>query len=194
MAARLIAVFRRARKKIDVGRKEMKKVVAVVALCLAGCAPGLVAQATAKAAGNGDEAAIRAAVEGYRKAFEAKDVNAIMANYAPGNELFVFDAIPPRDYPSWDAYKKDWEGLFAAFPGPITDKISDDVIHVVGPVAYSHRIEETNFTKPDGTKQTLVVRVTDVYRKMNGKWLVVQEHVSFPVDLNTGQADLMSKP
>jgi ketosteroid isomerase-like protein len=141
-----------------------------------------------------DKAAIEAQVEKYRKAFEAKDVNAIMANYAPGNQVFVFDAIPPREYASWDAYKKDWEGLFAAYPGPIKDTISELNITVVGPVAYSHRIESAEFTKKDGSKQQLATRATDVYRKMNGKWLIVHEHVSFPVDLASGKADLLSKP
>ena len=32
------------------------------------------------------------------------------------------------------------------------------------------------------------VRVTDGYRKMNDKWLIALEHVSLPVDLNTGKA------
>jgi ketosteroid isomerase-like protein len=36
--------------------------------------------------------------------------------------------------------------------------------------------------------------VTDVYRKIHGKWLIFHEHVSFPVDLATGQADVLSKP
>jgi len=36
--------------------------------------------------------------------------------------------------------------------------------------------------------------VSDVYRKIHGKWLIVQEHVSVPVDLNTGKPDLLSKP
>ena len=40
----------------------------------------------------------------------------------------------------------------------------------------------------------LTVRVTDVYRKIKGKWLVVHEHVSVPVDLNTGKPDMSSKP
>jgi hypothetical protein len=40
----------------------------------------------------------------------------------------------------------------------------------------------------------LTVRVTDGYRKINGKWLITQEHVSVPVDLETGKADLTSKP
>jgi ketosteroid isomerase-like protein len=40
----------------------------------------------------------------------------------------------------------------------------------------------------------LTVRVTDVYRKINGTWLIVHEHVSVPVDLDTGKPDLSSKP
>jgi hypothetical protein len=39
-----------------------------------------------------------------------------------------------------------------------------------------------------------VVRVTDVYRKLKGKWLIVQEHVSVPVDLATQKPDLQSRP
>ncbi len=46
----------------------------------------------------------------------------------------------------------------------------------------------------NGKALELTVGVTDVYRKINGKWLIVHEHVSVPVDPNTGQADLQSKP
>ena len=140
------------------------------------------------------KAAIEALEQRYVKAFNAKDVNAIMANYAPGSGLFVFDAVPPREYPSWESYKKDWEGLFTAFPGPVKDTMSDLSITVVGPVAYAHHIEDSQFTQKDGTGKELVIRVTDVFRKINGKWLIVQEHVSFPVDIDSGKADLLSKP
>jgi ketosteroid isomerase-like protein len=46
----------------------------------------------------------------------------------------------------------------------------------------------------DGNALDITVRITDVYRKINGKWLAVHEHVSWPVDLATGKADLSSKP
>ncbi len=46
----------------------------------------------------------------------------------------------------------------------------------------------------DGSKTHLVVRFTDVLRKSAGKWLIVQEHVSFPVDPTTGKADMLSTP
>jgi ketosteroid isomerase-like protein len=39
------------------------------------------------------------------------------------------------------------------------------------------------------------VRVTDVYKKINGEWKIVHEHVSVPVDLDhNAKADLSSKP
>jgi len=38
------------------------------------------------------------------------------------------------------------------------------------------------------------VRVTDVYRKTGGRWKIVQEHVSVPVDFATGKPDMLSKP
>jgi ketosteroid isomerase-like protein len=139
-----------------------------------------------------DKAAIEALYKSFDKAFSNKDVGAIMACYSP--DVFVFDAVPPRQYPTWDAYKKDWESLFATFPGPVTNSISDLIITVIGPVAYSRSIDDTTFTAKDGSKVRLVVRTTDVLRKLNGKWLIVQEHVSFPVDPTTGKADLLSTP
>jgi ketosteroid isomerase-like protein len=151
------------------------------------------AQSKSGKASGGDRARIEALFQAYVQAFKAKDVNALMANYAPG-ELFVFDVIPPREYPSWDAYKKDWEGLFAAMPGPIDNNISELNITVVGPVAYARNIQTGYFTGKDGSRLNWAVRVTDVLRKINGKWLIVQEHVSVPVDFATGTADLMSKP
>lgn len=141
-----------------------------------------------------DKAAIEALVKKYNDGFNARNVDMIMSCYAPGKGLFVFDAIPPREYPSWDDYKKDWEGLFAAFPGPTVNKVSELSITVVGPVAYSHDIQSGSFTRKDGSKLNAVVRATDVYRKINGRWLIVQEHVSFPVDIESAKADLLSKP
>ena len=167
----------------------------LILLCALGSPNRVVSQTKAAThRARGDKAAIEALEQQYVKAFNAKDVNAIMANYAPGDELFVFDAVPPREYPNWEAYKKDWEALFAAYPGPIRDSMSELSITIVGSVAYAHHVEAGHFTRKDGTGLDVVARVTDVFRKINGKWLIVQEHVSFPVDLDSGKADLLSKP
>jgi ketosteroid isomerase-like protein len=152
------------------------------------------ARARAKVAPRGSRAEIEALETRYNEGFNTRDVDKIMSCYAPGKELFVFDAVPPREYPSWDDYKRDWEQLFSMFRGPVSNRISEQSLTVIGSVAYGHNIQSTTFTNKDGSPLNVVVRVTDVYRKIGGKWLIVQEHVSFPVDIATGQADLLSKP
>ena len=146
------------------------------------------------ASASSDKDAIAALIERWSKAFDAHEVDGVMANYALGDQLFVFDVIPPREYPSWDAYKKDWQELFAQFPGHIHNTISEVSIAVDGSTAYSHYVDDTTMTAKDGTTSEVAARMTDVYRKIGGKWLIVLEHVSVPVDLATGKADLLSKP
>jgi len=148
----------------------------------------------AEPAANADKAAIKALEDTYNEGFNSKDVDKVMSVYAPGSELFVFDVVPPREYKGWDAYKKDFEGLFSAFPGPMKNTISEQTIHVVGSLAYGHNIQTGEFTGKDGMKVKIVARTTDIYRKINGKWLIVEEHNSVPVDLDTMKPDLLSKP
>lgn len=162
-----------------------------VALVFANPAPAQTKSASSSS--NRDKEKIEALYQAYIKAFKAKDVSGIMSYYDP-NELFVFDVVPPRAYPSWDAYKKDWEDVFASMSGPLDINMSDVAITVVGPVAYARNIQTGYFTGKDGSRIDLAVRVTDVLRKVKGKWLIVQEHVSVPVDLTSAKADLMSKP
>ena len=144
-------------------------------------------------AGDG-KSSIEALEARFTAACNAKDVNAIMKEYAPGAGLFVFDVIPPRQYAGWDAYKKDWQDTFAAFPGPVKFSIADLSVTVVGTVGYGHSIQQAHLTHKDGSVLDVVVRVTDVYRKLHGRWLIVQEHVSVPVDFDHNKPDLMSKP
>ena len=145
-------------------------------------------------AANADKAAIQALEDTYNEGFNSKDVDKVMSVYVPGKQLFVFDVVPPREYRGWEAYKKDFEGLFSAFPGPIKNTISEQTIHVVGSLAYGHNIQTGEFTGKDGKKIKIVARTTDIYRKINGKWLIVEEHNSVPVDLDTMKPDLVSKP
>jgi len=141
-----------------------------------------------------DEADIKALEERFAAAFKAKDLKAIMACYVPDQSLVVFDVVPPRQYVGAPAYQKDFEEFFSMFPGPVEFEMSDLSVTVDGKIGYGHSIQRTVLTDKDGKKYELTVRVTDGYRKINGKWLIAHEHVSVPVDLMTGKADLASKP
>jgi uncharacterized protein (TIGR02246 family) len=176
--------------------RELRILTGAMAISLALTGAAFAAEATAPAApaaAPSDKAQIQALERGFTAAFNAKDSKRVMSHYARDG-LFVFDVTPPRQHVGWADYKKDWDELFGAFPGPLTFTISDLSITVAGDVAYGHSIQNSHFTTKDGAKVELVARVTDVYRKIGGKWLIVQEHVSVPVDLDTMKPDPLSKP
>lgn len=154
----------------------------------------LLASVASAESGGGSVSAIKALEERFAKAVRAKDVDAIMKCYVPDESLFVFDLVPPRQYVGAKAYRKDWIDLLAAFPGPITFEVSDLSVTADGNLAYGHSIQRVAGTDKSGKMADMNVRVTDVYRKVEGKWLIVQEHVSVPVDLETGKPDLSSEP
>lgn len=136
-----------------------------------------------------DEAQIRTLEHRFADAFKAKDVDRIMENYEHSQDLVVFDVVPRREYLGWDVYKKDWQSMFASIDGPIPlFEVKDLTIHVDGNLAYSYSFQHHLAKTKAGGSQDVTVRVTDVYRKIGGKWLIVQEHVSVPVDPQTGKA------
>ena len=150
--------------------------------------------ATLARAGSADESEIKALEARFVTALEAKDVDAIMANYVPGDSLVVFDLLPPRQYVGWDAYKKDWQGFLATCQGPVKVELTDLSVTADGKLGYGHNIQRLTCSTTTSTVQDFTTRVTDGYEKRDGKWLIAHEHVSVPVDLATGKADLSSKP
>ena len=137
---------------------------------------------------------IRALEDRFVAAFKAKDVDAIMKVYAPDQTLVVFDVVPPRQYVGAAAYRKDWQTFLGSFDGPITMELTDLDVVADRNLAYSHSIQHVAGTDKQGKKLDLTVRVTDVYKKAHGRWQIIHEHVSVPVDLETGKPDLASKP
>jgi ketosteroid isomerase-like protein len=141
-----------------------------------------------------DEAAIRALEDRFAAAVSAGDVNAIMKSYVPDQSLVVFDVVPPRQYLGADAYRKDWVNFLAFFKGAPKLEVTDLAVTVEGNLGFSHSIQRVSGMDANGQPIDLTARVTDGYRKIGGDWLIVHEHVSVPVDLATGKADLSSKP
>jgi ketosteroid isomerase-like protein len=150
--------------------------------------------ATPARAASADEAGLRALESQFAAAVNAKDVSAIMKVYVPDESLVVFDVTPPRQYVGAKAYAKDWTDFIGTFKGPLKFEISDLSVSAAGRMGFGHSIQHVTGTNTKGQPVDITVRVTDVYRKINGNWLVVHEHVSVPVDLDTGKPDLASKP
>jgi uncharacterized protein (TIGR02246 family) len=169
-------------------RQNMKISIVAVIIAAVMCVVPAAAQPT------DDEAKIRALENQFAAAVSAKDVDAIMKVYVPDETLLVFDVSPPRQYVGAKAYRKDWENFLAAFKGALKFEITDLQITAADPLGYSHSIQHVSGTDAQGQPIDLTVRLTDVYRKISGNWLIVHEHVSVPVDLDTNEPDLESKP
>jgi ketosteroid isomerase-like protein len=141
-----------------------------------------------------EKAQIEALEKRYVDAFNARNVDKLMECYSHDQNFFAFDIVPPRQFEGWDAYQKAFEGIFADYPGPVSMTMSEVHVTTDGRLAFGRNMQSGYLTTPDGKKFPFAIRVTDGYRKIDGKWYIVLEHVSVPVELATGKADLMSKP
>ena len=147
-------------------------------------------------AASDDTAQINALYQQFTTAFRHKDVNGVMSVYVAGPSLFVFDVGTPREHVGSESYRADWKSFFAGLKGTSIPSfgVSEMAITISGDVAYSHSIQHFSGTLPNGQSLVLNVRVTDVLRKIDVKWLIVMEHVSVPIDFKTMKPDLTSKP
>ena len=141
-----------------------------------------------------DIARIRNLEDKLAAAVMARNVDSIMRVYLPDETLFVFDVIPPRQYVGAKAFRKDWDDFLGSTKGPLKYDITEVAVSAVGGVAYGHSIQHLVATGVKGDPIDLTMRVTDVYRKIKGNWVIVQEHISVPVDLDTGKPDFFSRP
>jgi ketosteroid isomerase-like protein len=170
----------------------VKKRLFPFALVLAGALMSMVA-VKARAAGD-DAAQIRELEARLIAAYQVKDLDTIMSSFLHGPSLFVFDVIPPRQYVGWDAFRKDWKDYLDGFSGNPKVEMTDLTVVTDGKLGFGHYIQQVTGTLKGGQNFAGNFRITDVYRKINGKWLIVHEHVSVPVDMATAKADLSSKP
>ncbi|MGA8575797.1 MAG: nuclear transport factor 2 family protein [Candidatus Cybelea sp.] len=167
----------------------MKKLLLFSFLAMAIAGSAIASRADAQ---SNDNAAIAALYQQFAIAFRHKDLEALMLPYIHDNTLFVFDVGTPREHVGWDDYRADWKAFFASIKGNPTFSIADLSVTVSGDVAYTRSIQ--SITGSMGNLHAMTVRVTDVLRKINGKWLIVQEHVSVPIDFTSLKPDFMSRP
>src|ERR1700679_3112126 len=109
--------------------------------------------------------------------------------YAP--QAVVYDAYAPGVFRGTQSIFDGFEQQFAqgqSFTGAIPDMniLSD------GKFACAAMQLHFNFVMKNGAKGTLPLRQLDAFKKIGGKWLIVQQHISFPMDPKTGMGLLDS--
>jgi uncharacterized protein (TIGR02246 family) len=140
------------------------------------------------------ETEIRAVYDRWAAAFKARDLDAIMSVYASGNNLVAYDIVAPLQYVGRDAYRKDYEEFLAQYQGAIDVEYRDLRIVAGNDVGFVHALERISGTLKNGQKLEFWLRATSGLRKINGKWLIVHDHVFVPADFETGKALLNLTP
>jgi uncharacterized protein (TIGR02246 family) len=141
-----------------------------------------------------DQAEIKALYDRWAQAFEVRDIDGIMSVYAPGDEVVAYDVVPPLQYKGKDAYRKDYLEFLAQYDGPIHVEYRDMRIMSSGDVGLIHALERFTGKLKTGQPSDMWLRATSGLRKIEGKWVIAHDHVSVPVDFETGKAVLEIKP
>ena len=125
-----------------------------------------------------EESEIRRLIDTFTRALNAKDVDRIMAVYAP--DVRVFDLPPPLQNKGAQTHRRNFAAWFATWRSPIGAEIRELSITTGEDVAFCHFLNRISGTKTDGDEAAYWVRVTLGLRKTDGRWAVVHEHVSVP--------------
>ncbi|KGD99155.1 SgcJ/EcaC family oxidoreductase [Rhizobium sp. YS-1r] len=137
-------------------------------------------------------AQIRERLDALAQALRAKDIDALMAHYAP--DTVVFDIRPPLQVQGVEAYRKNFEAWFASVDGTIDYEMRELRIAVGDDVAVCHSLSHVKSKRTNGEKADYWVRVSSGLRKIDGRWLIAHEHISMPIDLQTMQAQPNIQP
>jgi ketosteroid isomerase-like protein len=99
--------------------------------------------------------------------------------YATGPHTF-FD-IAPLKYGSWDEYEKGVRGVLAGYKSA-KFTVNDDLdIHPHGDLVWATATIKEEMTSKAGKIEMGNFRWTAVFENQDGKWLIVHEHVSAPL-------------
>lgn len=124
-----------------------------------------------------DENQIRELIESWTKALRHKDVAGVMSHYAA--DVVAFDLAPPLEHRG-EAIRRGLAEWFPTFEGPIGYEIRDLSVTTGNDVAFSHSLNRLTGKRTSGETTDVWVRATVCFRKIDGEWVVVHEHVSVP--------------
>jgi ketosteroid isomerase-like protein len=132
-----------------------------------------------------DETLVRQRAEGLAKAVSGKDIDRVMAFYAP--DIVSFDINPPLRYAGSDRKRRAWQELFAAYTN-LAYAVSELDVTADSDLAFVHSLNKVKGTLANGHATQMWVRWTACFRRIDGVWIIVHDHVSVPADLEQGQA------
>ena len=139
-----------------------------------------------------DESEVRTVIDALADAVRARDVDAMLALCAPN--VVVFDLLPPLAHEGTDAVEGAWVAPLQSLEGQAEYEIEHLDVAVGGDVAFGHALTPFGGTTKEGGRTHAWLRSTLGFRRLDGRWKLVHQHVSAPIDMETGRALLDVKP
>lgn len=141
-------------------------------------------------AASADEKAITGVEHKLAAATSAQEA---LKYYDPTDKVAVFDmGGPPREHVGRKAVRDDFEKAFAGIKDIKVEFIELKVI-TDGKLGYARSVQRFTATGADGKPVDITFRQTDLLHKVHGQWKILDQHISVPVDMATGKADMASK-
>ena len=132
------------------------------------------------------ESAVRALFEMRSEAMGKKDIDQLMSLFS--SDVIYFDLVPPLQYAGSAALRERFTNWFEGWDGPIGIETHHLNIWVSGDVATASMLLRASGTRTNGREVGYWVRTTNGCQRSGDKWLITHEHVSLPVDFETGSA------
>lgn len=99
--------------------------------------------------------------------------------YATGPHAF-FD-IAPLKYNSWDEYQTGVKAVLAGYKSAKFTVNDDAVVHTHGELVWGTATVKDELTAKSGKVEMANLRWTVIWENQDGKWLIIHEHVSAPL-------------
>lgn len=131
------------------------------------------------------ESEVRALFDSRSDAMRAKDIDRLMPLYAP--DIVYFDIVPPLQYVGAATLRGRFLHWFEGWKSPIGMDVRDLNIVASGDVAVASMLIRASGTRANGRDVGYWVRTSNGCRRSDGRWLITHEHVSLPIDFESGR-------
>lgn len=129
---------------------------------------------------------LQALLDSRVEACRAKDIDRLMSLYSP--DIVYFDLVPPLQYTGSAAVRGNFLRMFDGFKSSIGQEIRGLHILASGDIAVAYMLIRASGTLKNGQEVGYWVRATVCCQRSDHRWLITHEHISLPVDFESGRA------
>ena len=134
---------------------------------------------------------IRSLIVAWEEALRSRSLSRLMAFYS--GDIVLFDVQPPFRSAGLSAVRDLWEESLPLFPETFRIERRDLHIEADGAAAFAHWLFRLVDCPADHPISQAWMRVSAGYRRRQGEWKIVHEHVSLPVDPTAFRSDRISE-